>query len=130
MFYFCLVAFAVLPLSTALQLGGVGPREECPKPHFPREKHVEFVKKTNHYRKLMVEGKQRNGPANYNLPTGENVSEMNGVHKDFSEFLQCIPSHFYIQVWSCDLEEEAFIALNNRCQDPTPSLPYGTTRFY
>ncbi|EYC17600.1 hypothetical protein Y032_0030g2165 [Ancylostoma ceylanicum] len=52
---------------------------DCEKPdRFPEEKSKSFVKKINDRRRLMVQGKQKNGWLPIFLPVGENVVEMVG----------------------------------------------------
>ncbi|EYC17588.1 hypothetical protein Y032_0030g2156 [Ancylostoma ceylanicum] len=54
---------------------------DCEKPKkFPEEKSKSFVKKINDRRRLMVQGKQKNGRLPSFLPLGENVVEMVSIH--------------------------------------------------
>ncbi|KAL6729624.1 hypothetical protein Aduo_000664 [Ancylostoma duodenale] len=96
----------VVSLSTAEYQGGGEPPADCPKPEkFPKEKSDAFIKKVNEHRLQMIEGNQNNGPAgNGNLPTGENVLEME---------------------WSCELEKQAIEALNNTCPESSAAPPHG-----
>ncbi|EYC17572.1 hypothetical protein Y032_0030g2143 [Ancylostoma ceylanicum] len=107
----CVLLFlvAVLPLSTALHQGRVKPPAECEATEIKFPRHDEYVKKINKYRKLMIEGNQRNGQRFRNLPMGENVLEME---------------------WSCDLEKKAIAAFDNTCPTQPPGAPTNTTGFF
>ncbi|EYC17631.1 hypothetical protein Y032_0030g2183 [Ancylostoma ceylanicum] len=105
-----LFTFAAVPLSAASYLGGAKPPANCAQPiKFPKGKSEEIVKKINERRRVMVEGNQRNGKSGLNLPTGENVMEME---------------------WNCDLERKAMAALGGTCPTQSPSAPSGTTGFF
>ncbi|EYC17683.1 hypothetical protein Y032_0030g2212 [Ancylostoma ceylanicum] len=72
-----LLIFVAVSLSTADYLEGGKPQAECDEPvKFTKDKSDAFIKKINEHRRLMVEGKQKNGKSNGNLPKGENVLEM------------------------------------------------------
>ncbi|EYC17589.1 hypothetical protein Y032_0030g2156 [Ancylostoma ceylanicum] len=80
---------------------------DCEKPKkFPEEKSKSFVKKINDRRRLMVQGKQKNGRLPSFLPLGENVVEME---------------------WSCGLEKLAISALKNCSQ--SVAVPKGKKGF-
>ncbi|EYC17672.1 hypothetical protein Y032_0030g2206 [Ancylostoma ceylanicum] len=151
MLCFYLFTFAVVSLSTADYRGGERLQAGCNQPKkFSEEKSREFVKKINDHRRLMVEGKQRNGKTGNNLPTGENVAEMSDVgvkatkivmdvvvHHLISRKLTnmkvriflSIPIHFQVQEWSCDLETKAIAALSTTCTE-SPDAPNGTTGLF
>ncbi|EYC17602.1 hypothetical protein Y032_0030g2165 [Ancylostoma ceylanicum] len=74
-----LLIFTVVPLFPASIPGVERPAADCEKPdRFPEEKSKSFVKKINDRRRLMVQGKQKNGWLPIFLPVGENVVEMVG----------------------------------------------------
>ncbi|EYC43564.1 hypothetical protein Y032_0489g2365 [Ancylostoma ceylanicum] len=79
---------------------------ECEEKNINFPKHDEYVEKINEYRKIMVEGNQRNGN-NGKLPTGENVAEME---------------------WSCELERKASETLQS-CPTDSQLRTDGTTEF-
>ncbi|EYC43574.1 hypothetical protein Y032_0489g2372 [Ancylostoma ceylanicum] len=82
----------ILSLSTALRDGKIKPGGDCKTKVIPITfpKNDIYVEKINLYRKLMVEGKQRNGNTGKNLPTGENVAEMVSS-KTFVVFPRIVP---------------------------------------
>ncbi|EYC17580.1 hypothetical protein Y032_0030g2150 [Ancylostoma ceylanicum] len=109
MLRFYLLILVALPLSTSLHQGRKKPPPDCAKSEqFPKGRADAFVNELNQRRRLMVEGLQKNGNTGKNLPTGENVAEVE---------------------WSCDLEKKAIDALNP-CPTESPSAPNGTTGFF
>ncbi|EYB88735.1 hypothetical protein Y032_0242g3421 [Ancylostoma ceylanicum] len=74
--YFYLLAFAVLPLIAALRHGAEKPPGDCRTDQIKFPEKDKYIYKINEYRKLMIEGQQKNGKDGGNLPTGENVVEM------------------------------------------------------
>ncbi|RCN44954.1 hypothetical protein ANCCAN_09058 [Ancylostoma caninum] len=87
-----LFTLAVLPLS-AVQSTAEGYKDrvrtaDCKQPkEFPIDKLGTFVAELNRRRRLMVDGNQRNGPNNGNLPKGEYVFEVVGYKTfDFSTY--------------------------------------------
>ncbi|EYC43560.1 hypothetical protein Y032_0489g2364 [Ancylostoma ceylanicum] len=101
--------FAILPLSAAFQHGAQKPAGDCRKNQIKFPEKDKYVNKINEYRKLMIDGQQKNGKDGGNLPTGENVAEME---------------------WSCDLERKATDALNKKCNNEPVYHRSGTTIFY
>ncbi|EYC17596.1 hypothetical protein Y032_0030g2162 [Ancylostoma ceylanicum] len=68
-----------VPLFAASIPGVERPAADCEKPEtFPEGRSKSFVKKINDRRRLMVQGKQKNGRLGSYLPVGENVLEMVG----------------------------------------------------
>ncbi|EYB88733.1 hypothetical protein Y032_0242g3419 [Ancylostoma ceylanicum] len=76
MLYFYLLPFAVLPLYAAILRGAEKPPGDCGTNQSIFPEKDKYVKKINEYRKIMIEGQQKNGKSGRNLPTGENVAEM------------------------------------------------------
>ncbi|RCN53122.1 hypothetical protein ANCCAN_00675 [Ancylostoma caninum] len=113
--------FIAVVSSTVLPPGAIRPSADCSKPkEFPEHTSNAYVKEINDRRRLMIDGKQKNGLTGRNLPTGESVAEME---------------------WSCNLEEKAMAALkeefgkvrqrdNNTCPVRAPKAPNGTTGFW